>query len=50
MREAVDAHHADGWKEAKDKEMANLKSHDVYELASRVEGLRTLKLGWACAK
>ena len=49
MREAVTAYHADGWMEAMDKEMANLKSHDGYELAPRVKGLRTLKLGWACA-
>ena len=27
-----------------------LKSHDVYELAPRVEGLHTLKLDWAYRK
>jgi len=29
-----------------DKEMANLKSHDVYELVPRMNSMRTLKLGW----
>jgi len=28
-----------------DQEMANLKSHDVYELMPRMNGMRTLKLG-----
>ena len=35
---------ADGWKDAMDQEMANLKSHDVYELVPRMNGMRTLKL------
>ena len=29
-----------------DQEMANLKSHNVYELVPRTNGMRTLKLGW----
>jgi len=37
---------ADGWKGAMDQEMANLKSHDVYELVPRMNAMRTLKLGW----
>jgi len=37
---------ADGWKDAMDQEMANLKSHDVYGLVLRMNGTRTLKLGW----
>ena len=41
------AHEADGWKEAMDKDMANLKSHDVCDLAPRAGGLRTLKVDWA---
>jgi hypothetical protein len=40
------AQDADGWKEAMNKEMANPKPHDVYELVPSVRGLRTLKLGW----
>jgi hypothetical protein len=46
VREAMVTHDADGWKEAMNKEMENLKSHDVYELVPHVKGLRTLKLGW----
>jgi len=37
---------ADGWKDAMHQEMANLKSQDVYELVPRMNGMRTLKLGW----
>ena len=29
-----------------DREMQNLKSHDVYELMPRTSGMRTLRLGW----
>ena len=36
---------ADQWKEAMDWEMESLKSHDVYELVPRTNGMRTLKLG-----
>ena len=35
---------ADRWKEDMDQEMANLKSHNVYELVPRVPGMRTLPL------
>ena len=41
---------ADQWKEAMDLEMENLKSHDVYELVARTNGMRILKLGWALAR
>jgi len=37
---------ADGWKDAMDQEMANLKSHDDYELVPRMNDMRTLKRGW----
>ena len=37
----------DQWKEATDREMEGLKSHDVYELVPRTNGMgATLKLGW----
>ena len=29
-----------------DQEIANLKSHNVYELVPRTNGMWTLKLGW----
>ena len=29
-----------------DREMEGLKSHDVYELVPRTNGMRTLKVGW----
>ena len=37
---------ADQWKEEMDQEMEGLKSHGVYELVPRINGMRTLKLGW----
>ena len=37
---------ADQWKEAMGPEMEGLKSHDVYGLVARTNGMRTLKLGW----
>ena len=37
---------ADQWKEEMDQEMEGLKSHEVYELVPRMNGMRTLKLGW----
>jgi len=46
VREAMASPHADGWKDAMDREMANLESHDVYELVPRMPGMRTLRLGW----
>jgi len=46
MREVMAATDADGWRDAISKEMANLKSHDVYELVPCVPGMRTLRLGW----
>jgi len=45
VRDAMASPHADGWKDAMDQEMANLKWHDVYELVPRMNGVRTLKLG-----
>ena len=46
VRKAMASPDADGWKDAMDQEMANLKSHDIYELVPRMNGMRTLKLGW----
>jgi len=46
VREAMASPDADGWTNSMDQEMANLKSHDVYELVPRMNGMRTLKLGW----
>jgi hypothetical protein len=37
---------ADGWKDAMDREMDNLRLRDVYDLMPRVPGIRTLRLGW----
>jgi len=36
VRAADDVPQTDGWKDAMDQEMANLKSHDVYELLPRM--------------
>jgi len=47
VREAMASPDANGWKDATDQEMANLKFHDVYELVPRMNVMRTLKLGWA---
>ena len=46
VREAMASPDADGWKDAMDQEIANLKSHNVYELVPRTNGMWTLKLGW----
>jgi len=45
-RDATSSPDADGWKGAMDQEIANIKSHDVYELVPRVNGMQTLELGW----
>ena len=45
VREAMAAPDADQWKGAMGREMENFKSHDVYELVSRTNGMRTLELG-----
>ena len=37
---------ANQWKDAMGREMENLKSHDVYELVPRTNGIHTLELGW----
>jgi Reverse transcriptase (RNA-dependent DNA polymerase) len=44
--EAMAAPDADGWKDAMDREIENLKAHDVYELVPHTSSMRTLKLGW----
>ena len=46
MRGAMASSDADGWKHAMDQGMANLKAHDLYALVPRMNGMRTLKLGW----
>ena len=35
---------AGGWKDVVDQETANFKSHNIYELVPRTNGMRTLKL------
>jgi len=45
-REAMAAPDTVGWRDAMDREMDNLCSHDVYDLVPRAPGLRTLRLGW----
>ena len=37
---------ADGWKDAMDREMQNLKSHVVYELLPCTSSVPMLSLGW----
>jgi hypothetical protein len=37
---------AKGWRGAMDREMENLRSHDVFELVPRTSDLRTSRLGW----
>ena len=46
VREAMAAPDAEGWRDAMDREVQNLQSHDVYELVPRMSGMRTLRLGW----
>jgi hypothetical protein len=46
MREAMAAPDSDGWREVMDREMENLKSHDVHELVPPASGIRTIRLGW----
>ena len=42
-RDTMASPDADGWMGAMDQWMANLKSHDVYELVPRMNAMRTLK-------
>ena len=46
LREALAAPDADDWRDAMDREMENLRAHDVYELVPRASGARTIRLGW----
>jgi len=46
IHEALVAPDADGWKEAMDREMSNMRSHDIYKLTPHRPGMRTLRLGW----
>ena len=39
VREAMASPDVDGWKDAMDEEIANLKSYDVYELVPRMTGM-----------
>jgi len=39
VREAMAASDADGWVDAMDREMENLRSHDVYEVVPRTPGM-----------
>jgi len=45
-REAMASPNADEWQDSMDQEMGDLKSHDVYGLVPRMNGMRTPKLGW----
>jgi Reverse transcriptase (RNA-dependent DNA polymerase) len=46
VREVMASPDADGWKNAMDQEIENLKAHNVYELVPYASGMRTLTLGW----
>ena len=46
VHEAMAAPDADGWRDAMNKEMENLRSHDVYELVSCTPSMCTLRLSW----
>ena len=46
VRESMAAPDLDGWKNAMDKEMENLRSHDVYEVVPRMPSMCMLRLGW----
>ena len=46
VREVMAAPDAEGWRYTMDKEMKNLRDHNVYELVPRASGIRTLRLGW----
>ena len=46
VRELMSAPDAEGWRDAMDREMQNLKLHGVDELVPRTSGMRTLRLGW----
>ena len=46
VHEAMAAPDADGWRDMMNKEMENLRSHDVYELVPHMPGMCTLRLGW----
>lgn len=44
VREAMAAPDADGWMEPMDREMENLRNHDVYDLVPCAPGMRTIRL------
>jgi len=44
FRSCPSVREADGWKDAVHQEMKNLRSHDVYALVTRMNGIRTLKI------
>jgi len=46
-RDATASPDADGWKGAMDQEMVNLKSHDVYELVQRMNGMPSNSVGYS---
>ena len=43
---AMAAPDAEGWKDAMDREMKILKSHDVYELVPHASSMQTLPFSW----
>jgi len=46
IHEALASPDTDGWKAAMDREMSNLRSHDIYKLTPCHPGMHTLRLGW----
>ena len=46
LREALAAPDANNWRNTMDREMENLRAHDVYELVPHASGARTIRLSW----
>ena len=44
--EALAAPDTDDWHDAMDREMENLRAHDIYELVLRASGAHTIRLSW----
>jgi len=46
VREVMASPDTDGWKDAMDQEIVNLKLHNIYELVLHMNSMWTLKLSW----
>jgi hypothetical protein len=46
VQEVLTAQGAEGWREAMNREMENLRSHDVFKLVLCIGIMHTLRLGW----